>query len=65
MYADCLTMPEPRNPSEEFTLDEAVIAQMYEHEALLNLLIEKGVFTKEEMAQCDCCPRDVPPCRSR
>ncbi len=41
-------MPEPRDPSEEFILDETVIAQMYEHEALLKLLIEKGVFTKEE-----------------
>ena len=41
-------MPEPRDPNEEFTLDETVIAQMYEHEALLKLLIEKGVFTKEE-----------------
>ena len=41
-------MPEPRDPTKEFTLDETVIAQMYEHEALLNLLIEKGVFTKEE-----------------
>ncbi len=58
-------MPQPRDPSEGFTLDETVIAQMYEHEALLNLLIEKGVFTKEEMAQCDLCLRDVLPCRSR
>jgi len=35
-------MPEPRDPNEGFTLDETVIAQMYEHEALLNLLIAKG-----------------------
>ncbi len=37
-----------RDPSEGYTLDEAVIAQMYEHEALLKLLIEKGVITKDE-----------------
>ena len=36
------------SPSKEFTVEEAIIAQSYEHEALLNLLIEKGVFTKEE-----------------
>ena len=41
-------MPEPRDPNKAFTLDETVIAQMYEHEALLNLLIEKGVITKDE-----------------
>jgi len=41
-------MPPPRDPKEGYTLDEAVIAQMYEHEALLKLLIEKGVITKEE-----------------
>ena len=40
-------MPEPRDPSKEFTIDETIIAQMYEHEALLKLLIEKGMFTKE------------------
>ena len=41
-------MPEPRDPSDGYTLDEAVIAQSYEHEALLKLLIEKGVMTKDE-----------------
>ena len=41
-------MPEPRDPSKEFPIEEAIIAQMYEHEALLKLLIEKGTFTKEE-----------------
>ena len=41
-------MPPPRDPSDGYTLDEAVIAQIYEHEALLNLLMEKGVMTKEE-----------------
>lgn len=35
-------------PIQEFTVEEAIIAQSYEHEALLNLLIEKGVITKEE-----------------
>ncbi len=32
-------MPEPRDPSKEFTVEETAIAQMYEHEALLNLWI--------------------------
>jgi len=41
-------MPEPRDPSDGYTIDEAVIAQMYEHEALVKLLIEKGVITKDE-----------------
>ena len=41
-------MPPPRDPTEGYTLDEPVIAQMYEHEALLKLLIEKGVITKDE-----------------
>ncbi len=41
-------MSESRDPSEGFTVEETVIAQMYEHEALLNLLIEKGMITKEE-----------------
>jgi len=39
-------MPPPRDPKDGYTLDEAVIAQMYEHEALLKLLIEKGVIAK-------------------
>ena len=41
-------MPTPRDPTDGYTLDEAVIAQMYEHEALVKLLIEKGVITKDE-----------------
>ena len=41
-------MPESRDPSEGFIVDATVIAQMYEHEVLLNLLIEKRVFTKDE-----------------
>ena len=43
-----LVMPKPRDPSDGYTREEAVIAQMYEHEALLKLLIEKGVITKDE-----------------
>ena len=39
-------MPKPRDPSLPF--EEAIIAQSYEHEALLNLLIEKGMITKDE-----------------
>ena len=41
-------MPPPRDPNDGYTLEEAVIAQSYEHEALLKLLIEKGVITKDE-----------------
>lgn len=43
-----LTVSKPSDPSKEFTLEETVFAQMYEHEALLKLLIEKGVITQWE-----------------
>ena len=41
-------MSEPGDPTNEFTIEEAIIAQSYEHEALLKLLIEKGVITNAE-----------------
>ncbi len=39
------------NPSQAVSFEELLISQMVEQEALTRLLIEKGIFTKEEFLE--------------
>ncbi len=44
-------MAETRGADEVVTLEDMVIAQMFEQEALLNLLDQKGVLKKAEVLE--------------
>ncbi len=41
-------MAETLEPNDSVTIEEMVIAQMFEQEALINLLDRKGLITKAE-----------------
>jgi hypothetical protein len=45
------TMAEPLDPNEVVTINEIAITNMVEIEALIELLEEKGVITKEELME--------------
>lgn len=42
-------MAEKLDPKETVSIEELAISNMYVQEAIVNLLIRKGVFTKDEI----------------
>ena len=44
-------MAKPINPKEIVSIEELVISNMYEIEALIEVLIRKGIVSKEELME--------------
>jgi hypothetical protein len=44
-------MATPLDPEQTVSLEELLISQMVQQEALTRLLVEKGIFTKEEFLE--------------
>jgi hypothetical protein len=44
-------MPTPLDPKQVVSLEELLMSQVVQQEALIRLLIEKGIFTKEEILE--------------
>lgn len=42
-------MAEKLDPKETVSIEELAVSNMYVQEAMVNLLIRKGIFTKEEI----------------
>jgi hypothetical protein len=42
-------MAEKLDPKEVVTFEELLMSNMYEQEALINILVKKGIITKEEV----------------
>ena len=44
-------MAEKLNPKEVVTFEELLMSNMYEQEAIINILIRKGIITREEVLE--------------
>ena len=44
-------MAEKLDPKEIVTFEELLMSNMYEQEALINILVKKGIITKEEVLE--------------
>jgi len=44
-------MSSPLDPNQVVSFEELLMSQVVQHEALTRLLVEKGIFTKEEFLE--------------